>query len=195
MVATYGDYEWQTLANERAVPSTEGHGWSYHDRFGTIASCRNEAAEQSSAEWFCFLDGDDRLAPGYVIAMEAAIASYYAPTNRVLFTPRVQHVRKGPPGEPFFYKPCSLKTGNWLVIGTVIHRDLFWEVGGFDDHPHGLEDWVTWAKAVKAGATIVKVPDAVYIAHLNPQSKHHELARDRAAYRAAYEHARASVWG
>ena len=73
----------------------------------------------------------------------------------------------------------SLRDDNWMVVGTMIHRDLFWKVGGFDDYPHGFEDWALWSKCFRVGAQIVKVPDAVYRYWHNPQSKHKQGWRDR----------------
>ena len=165
-----------------------------HQESGTVASSRNAAAEQATGDWLLFLDADDELAPGFINAMKKEISGH-AVLKKTLFTPAVQQQRKGRPRPPFFFPECSLTTGNWLIIGTLVSKSLFDEVGGFDDHPHGLEDWQLWAKCVKAGASIVKVPKAVYIAHYNQKSKHHMLARDRKAYMVAYEKARSSVWG
>jgi GT2 family glycosyltransferase len=66
-----------------------------------------------------------------------------------------------------------------LVIGTLVHRDLFWEVGGFPEYPHGFEDFALWSKCVRAGAEIVRVPDAVYRYWVNPQSAHRVGWRDK----------------
>ena len=54
------------------------------------------------------------------------------------------------------------------MVGTLVSRDLFLEVGGFEDYPHGFEDWSLWAKCWKAGAKIIQVRRAVYIAHVDP---------------------------
>lgn len=164
-----------------------------HQPDGTVASSRNAAAAEATGDWMIFLDADDELAPGYIDAMKAAQARH--PGDNMLFTPAVQQIKKGPPRPPFFFPECSFTTGNWIVIGTMVSRRLFLEVGGFDEHPHGLEDWQLWAKCVKAGAEVVRVPKAVYVAHFNQRSKHHVLSRDRKAYMVAYEKARASVWG
>jgi len=201
IIATYGDSDWHVMAAERALPSAYAetpansghHTVGVHLKDGTIAKARNACAARARGDWLCFLDADDELAPGYLEAMGRAAEQN--PGGRVLLTPAVQQIRKGRPGNPFFFPECSLTTGNWLIIGTLIQRDLFNEVGGFSEHPHGLEDWNLWAKAVKAGATIVKVPDAVYRAHMNPRSKHHVLQRDRRQYMVAYEVARSEVWG
>ena len=198
VIATYGDREWIVLANERADPSAQQQEADEivlrHQFDGTRASSLNQGAADSTEDWLIFLDADDELAPGYILAMRRALEQN-ADDSRVLFTPAVQQIRKGRPGRPFFFPECDFRTGNWIVIGTMISRSLFTEIGGFREHPHGLEDWNLWARAVRAGARVVKVKDAVYRAHMNPRSKHHVLSRDRPAYMAAYEAARVDAWG
>lgn len=200
IVATYGTQDWNDLAHNRAIPSVNGEEpgelVSVHEPDGTCASSRNRGADQATGDWLCFLDADDELAPGYLGAMERAFERQPTDgTSRLLLTPAVQQIRKGRPGKPFFFPECSFETGNWIVIGTLIERVFFEEIGGFREHPHGLEDWNLWARAARAGARVVRVRDAVYVAHWNPKSKHHVLSRNRPEYMAAYETARKDAWG
>jgi len=200
IIATYGDDAWRTMALDRAFPSLAGQEIAlpfvlHHDPWGTRATSLKDGAQRAEGDWLLFLDADDKLAPGYVGAMRRAIEQHAA-GQQVLLTPATQWIRGGRPAPPGFQKEVPLERGNWLVIGTLIRRDLFMQIGGFHEHPHGLEDWNLWARAVRAGARIVKVPDAVYIAHVNPQSKHHvEFRRNRRGYWAAYEEARVDAWG
>jgi glycosyltransferase involved in cell wall biosynthesis len=184
IIATYGTSEWQRLANDRAVMSVIGQADGYdklipfHQPDGNRATSLNSAAADAPHGWLIFLDADDELAPGYVGAMRRALEQ--TGDGPVLFTPAVQHIRKGRPGAPAFMdRGISLRDDNWMVVGTMIHKDLFWEVGGFDDYPHGFEDWALWSKCYRIGAQIVKVPDAVYRYFHNPQSKHKQGWRDR----------------
>ena len=182
IVATYGDQEWVDMAIERAIPSADGQGaieiMCHHQPEGSPSSSRNLSAFHTKGDWLCFLDADDEMAPGYLDAMKAAIEREQ--DERVLLTPAVQQVRKGRPGAPFFFdRGISLRQDNWLVVGTLVHRHLFFEVGGFGDYPHGFEDFSLWSKCFRAGAQVVKVPDAVYVYHHNPQSKHKQGWRDR----------------
>ena len=140
VIATYGDDQWRTLASERALPSALAEGpdevMIHHEPDGTRASSLNNGAAQVHTEWIIFLDGDDELAPGYVGAMRQAAERH--PDGGVLLTPAVQQIRKGRPNHPFFFPESDLTRTNWLVIGTMIHREFFITIGGFRDHPHGL---------------------------------------------------------
>ena len=183
LIATYGPEQWKQMAQNRAIPSARKQRCEYavhHDPGGTIASVRNLLAERVSAEWLLFLDADDELAPGYLDAMRAAYdREREYDRGPFLLTPAVQQVRKGRAKPPAFYPEVDLKVANWLVIGTLIERDLFLRCGGFSDYPHGFEDWSLWNKATQLGAKVVKVPKAVYIQHINVNSKHRLGWKDR----------------
>lgn len=198
IIATYGSEEWRWLAEERAYPSTRGQGFSEvrvaHEPDGTLAEVRNEAAASVDADALCFLDADDRLAPGYLRAMEpwltprAVIQTGGDPppggeTPPHLLAPSVEYVypnglRTGP-GIP--------NEGRWpevnvAVIGTVVSKQLFTDVGGFRELP-SIEDYDLWLRCWDAGATMTFVRDAVYIAHVRADSRN--------ADQACYE----KVWG
>lgn len=182
LIATYGDPEWKTTA-ERAYLSVLGQDANdivlHHQDDGTISSSRNAAAEQATGNWLCFLDADDELSPGYLDAMRKSFLANLG-DDEALYTPAVRHVKKGRPAAPFFFdRGISLRQDNWLVVATLVHKHLFLEVGGFGDYPHGFEDFSLWSKCFRAGATVVKVPEAVYVYHHNPQSKHKQGWRNR----------------
>ena len=187
IIATYGDRWWEQLALERAFPSAHDQGAHEiivgHDDRMSIGPVRNVLAEKASGDWLCFLDADDELAPGYLGAMERAFEQEEGASPRttaLLLTPAVSYVRKNRAAPPKFNdRGIPLSQDNWLVLGTLISRDLFMRIGGFSDYPHGFEDWSCWRKAEMAGARIVKVPGAIYRAYVNPRSKHRQGWRDR----------------
>jgi glycosyltransferase involved in cell wall biosynthesis len=175
IIATHGNSEWQTLAEERAFPSAAHQAPTYiwHDTDGSIASVRNMGVELAPPEfdWLCFLDADDELAEGYIAAMKEAEDG-----DDALLTPRVAQVHGRKSGQPFFFPEVDLRDGNWLVIGTMISRKLFAQVGGFWEEPI-YEDWSLFARCVKEGARIIRVPDAIYRAYPTRSGRNHALDR------------------
>jgi glycosyltransferase involved in cell wall biosynthesis len=181
VVGTFGGVDWVRLASSRAIPSAERLGVPVmHRHAGTLAQARNTGAALAKTEWLCFLDADDELDPGYFESMEKASAD--------LRGPAVVYVRGNRVFPPKLWPVCDLRDGNYLVIGTLIRKSLFEEVGGFEEWPL-YEDWALWARAARAGATIEQVPDAVYRAHVRRDSRnrgpgrrerevcHHEIRR------------------
>lgn len=180
VVATFGGAEWTELAQSRAIPSGALQAPVVYEHGETLATARNAGAERATSEWLCFLDADDELAPGYMSAMAAADGDLRAPA--------VTYVRNGRPGTPKVWPAMPLTEGNYLVIGSLVRREMFLAVGGFREYSL-YEDWDLWQRCWLAGAEIVQVPDAVYIAHVRPQSRnrapthaeqtamHHEIRR------------------
>lgn len=169
-VATYGAATWKDLAWSRAYQSTIGQEAEVivvHLPDGTLAQARNEAARRATGKWLIFLDADDELAPGYVDAMAQALA------GTALYVPRTSFVVGSRRRSPRFLGNGSLRDGNPLIIGTMLPRSLFLEVGGFTEDVPLFEDWMLFAQLWKAGAEIVQVPDAIYVAHM------HRLSRNR----------------
>ena len=184
LVATYGEESWRTLAHERALPSARAQEpyevLDGHALDGTISEARNALAEMAKGDWLCFLDADDELGRGYLAAMQQAYERRRRDDGTPpLLTPAVSYVRKGKQQPARFLSGHDLSKNNYLVVGTLVQRDLFMQVGGFSDYPHGFEDWSLWAKCWKAGAEVVKVRRAIYFAYWNRNSKHRIAWRNR----------------
>lgn len=170
VVGTFGEQRWADLARERAIPSADPqaevihvHGDTLDTYSRSLAECRNEGARQATSEWLCFLDADDEILPGYVAAMERSTGD--------LRTPAVEYVRNGRIRPAIFWPQVDLREGNWLVVSTLVRRELFLNVGGFPDVPM-YEDWAMFQRCWKAGATITMVPDAVLRVYINLNSLH-----------------------
>lgn len=181
IITTYGEDHWRELAWERALPSADSQGADevilHHAPDLPIGPARNEAAARAKpGSWLVFLDADDELEPGYIDAMRVASENQHAYR---LFRPSVRYVRKGRVPDPLMPPAGDLRTDNFIVIGAMIAQPVFAEVGGFSDYPHGFEDWSLWAKAWKAGCSIIPVPEATYRAFINPMSKHRQGWRNR----------------
>lgn len=181
-IATYGDGRWRKLAQERAYLSALAQDEVdeiviLHLDEGTVASARNEAAERAQSDWLVFLDADDELSPGFIVAMKDMLDTEDE-CDRLLLTPAVTYVIDTPKRKieepPKFWREIPFTAGNWLVIGTAIQRSFFHDLGGFADEPAfgAYEDYEFWLRADKAGARIQKVPDAIYRAWKEPDSRH-----------------------
>lgn len=187
-IATYGDGRWRKLAQERAYLSALAQDEVdeiviLHLDEGTVASARNEAAARAQSDWLVFLDADDELASGYIEAMKDVL-DLEESHDRLLLTPAVAYITNTPKRmieePPKFWREVPFTQGNWLVIGTAIKRSFFFDIGGFADEPAfgAYEDYELWLRADKAGARIRKVPEAVYRAWKEPDSRHRGVSRE-----------------
>lgn len=178
IVGTFGPHFWVDMALNRAIPSAKDQAPVIHRHADTLANARNDGAYLAETEWLCFLDADDELAPGYMDAMERGTADLRGPSvsytaegrSRPPYVPRVA-------GHTHECAGTCLPQGNWLLIGTLVRRDLFLEAGGFAEYPV-YEDWGLWLACWRHGATVEAVPDAVYLAHVRPESRNRGLPID-----------------
>lgn len=162
-VCTFGDEEWQRLAERRAVPSAEAQGVPVVKVHGdTLHGARNEALGRCDG-WIIYLDADDELGSGYVEAMLAGEGDVRAPS--------VQRVRRGR-ARRGTYMPkvwghrhqCvgdCLPEGNWVTVGAMTSTHLLQDAGGWQDEEI-YEDWSLWLRCWRAGADIQACPAAVY---------------------------------
>jgi len=172
VVATFGNADlWSVLA-KRAIHSAECQTvkpagvWYAHDLEGTdLSNARNQAAEESSADWLIFLDADDELDSHYVESMLAGDGD--------LRWPSTLGVVDGVEDDfPVLLQPKRhILVGNHMVIGTMVRRQLFTDVGGFRAGLPVLEDWDLWVRCLIAGAVACPCPDAIYRVHVRKDSR------------------------
>lgn len=202
IVSTFGTPEWEERGSgvplSSAIRQRPFEAFAYHADDLTLAAVRNEAATVAAGDWLCFLDGDDRLDPGYLHAMyrarerllEVRTCVGCEPENALL-VPAVSYDNGGQltgPKIPAWGRP--LEEINCAVIGTLIHRNVFRAVGGFRELPV-YEDWDLWLRAVRYGASLVAVPDAVYVAAASPEGRN--LALPTPERRRVYDRIRREV--
>lgn len=186
-VATYGDESWRELALERAVPSAieQAPMLIVHrgDPLATLAKARNDVLDQVETEFVIFLDGDDRLAPGYVHAMLQGSADLRSPSLQQRWPGRAPH-NIGVPRVWAHEHACTaecLRAGNWLVVGTMARVSMLRKAGGWQEEGWS-EDWSLWARTwVRCGATVEAIPEAVYVAYRRHESRN-RTSRAAAAY-------------
>ncbi len=143
----------------------------------TLATARNQAAAEADTAWLIFLDADDELDRRYVEAMMGGTGDLRQPSTLGI-TGRAEDdtpVLLAP-------HPAGLLVGNHIVIGAMVRRELFDEVGGFRELA-AAEDWDLWIRCWLAGAEITTCPDAIYRVHVHPGSRNVASADTMDAYR------------
>lgn len=170
VVATYGDKSvWGPLA-DRAEGSLQAQTRKPHEILrihgNTLAQARNEGGHWASGEYLLFLDADDCVDQNYIEAMMKAIT--WSSRKRLLAQPATRgwYADGSMDDEAVLIPPARLIDRNFLVIGTVVQRALFLEVGGFREYDWS-EDWDLWLRCVLAGCGIIQVPAAEYLVRVN----------------------------
>lgn len=143
----------------------------------TLATARNQAAADATTEWLVFLDADDELDGRYIEEMLAGTGDLRQPSTLGI-TDRVEDDAPVliPP------HPGGLMVGNHIVIGAMVRRSLFDQVGAFRELP-AAEDWDLWIRCYLAGARITACPDAVYRVHVEASSRNAASVATSEAYR------------
>lgn len=162
IIATFGDRDkWNESAawalrsvSEQTRPPDEV--FKIHGK--TLAAARNLAAQVASSDWLIFLDADDHIDAAYVYNM------LYKNTDGDLRYPALSF--DGGRTLKNYYIGKSLLEGNYLPIGTMVRRNLFLQVGGFEEYPM-YEDWAMWLRCEHLGARSRYVPGAIYYANLH----------------------------
>lgn len=118
---------------------TEGKGAGF---------ARNRGVEKASTPYIAFLDCDDYLDPTYAEKM----LSVYQPGHYVYcdFYMAGEIVQ--------IADNANLKEEDaHHLINCVLSRDVFWQIGGFDEHRQ-MEDTLFWAKCLNSGVCGIRCP-------------------------------------
>lgn len=175
IIATFGDRNiWDKLAvRAKASAAVQTHPADHVLRLHgpTLAQARNMAVQHigDEVEWLVFLDADDTLDPRYIEAMLAGTGDLRQPATLGV-TDGVEDPH------PVMIPTKPLSEGNYLVIGTMVRREQFLAVGGFQEWP-AWEDWDLWWRCVDDGAVVGQVPDAIYRVTVH-QGRNEAVAND-----------------
>ncbi len=162
VVATYGDVEeWAGFA-ARACLSAKSQTVPcevIHEHGSSLASARNAGAARAEGDWLIFCDADDSLNEFYVASMAAAAKDKNGPA---VYQPMTIGVKDGVKDDyPLFIPSANILERNYLPIGTMVSKELFTKVGGFQEWLV-LEDWEFWIRILMEGAEVRQAPGAIY---------------------------------
>lgn len=118
-----------------------------------VCNARNFGVKQSKGKYILFLDGDDKISENYIrLAVDAleerkerkVVACNYAffgHSNKIVILEKFSLER--------------LMGGNIFTITSMIRRDDFLRIGGFNENmKEGLEDWDFWLSLLKDGGEV-----------------------------------------
>lgn len=146
---------------------------------GHPAHARNAGAFVAQGSYLLFLDADDRIDPDFltrtVAALDADPRAGFAYGDERDVAPGAAAVVHRTPDYDF----SALITKNFLGSATLVRRDAFEAVGGYDAEV-GYEDWDLWIALGAAGRHGVKAEGAVFEHRLGDAGRWaFDKARDR----------------
>jgi glycosyltransferase involved in cell wall biosynthesis len=143
-----------------------------------LAAARNTAIAAARGRFVSMLDSDDLWLPGYLEAMDEALASRrdagFAYTDAWVLEDETRRVQRAsamayqdppdpPPAEPAAFLTELLRR-NFVFTSATVRRDVLKEVGGYRESLEAAEDYELWLRIAAHGRSGVRVPGrlAVY---------------------------------
>jgi glycosyltransferase involved in cell wall biosynthesis len=143
-----------------------------------VAMARNAGIARAETPYVLCLDADDRLAPGALALLRAALAQHpeasFAYGHHQYFGDWNTMLRLPP------YDPLRLLDRHLIGLTTLARREVFADTGGFDPGFDAYEDWELWVHALARGHRGVRVDAATLEYRRHGASK---IGADRAVYR------------
>ncbi len=135
------------------------------DEAGGLISAVNKLFLANKAEWFCFVDAGDQLAPDAIFRIQMAIQNH--PEWQLIYTDEDSLTADGQHVNPHCKPDFNIDYLRSLpYIGglLIIKKELFEALGGFDPQADGAEDYDfvlrAWEKIGDAG--IGHIPEVLY---------------------------------
>jgi GT2 family glycosyltransferase len=137
-----------------------------------ISGNSNAALEVARGEFVAFLDQDDLLAPFALWEVVQALDQH--PDADLLYSDHdLLSAAGGQRCQPLFkpdWSPELMLSANYLTHLTVARTALVREVGGFDPHLDGAQDWDLFLRLSQHTRSIIHVPKILYHWRASPDS-------------------------
>lgn len=132
---------------------------------GTANVKRNRAAAKATQEYLFFCD-DDVLLERYTLKRmhEALVANPVAAYAYSDFMEHNHPTRSDALYRPGVFDARRLRQRNYISTMSMVRRDAFEAVGGFDEAILRLQDWDLWLALLAAGHTGMYLPQVLFTA-------------------------------
>lgn len=163
---------------------------------GGLSAARNHALKEARAPFIALLDGDDLHLPAYLERMVAAISADPAlglVTCDAIFIG--QTTRAGRRFSDFWAQDGersldAIITRRFnIFISSIMRREIFDAVGGFDEELSAAEDLDLWIRIAEHGWQIGRVADPLVLYRRRPDSLSSSTLRLRRAAATVYDKA------
>ena len=129
---------------------------------GGTASARNLGVQQSIGEYICFLDADDEYGTEKLSRSISEIEIY--PRVGVVYSDYIEMDESG--GKRVTFKApfdaAVLMSHCMVSTNSMVSREAFDKVGGFDTSIKACEDYDFWLRVSNAGFMIRHIPEVLF---------------------------------
>tara|TARA_Y100000296_G_scaffold81593_1_gene109123 strand:- start:235 stop:969 length:735 start_codon:yes stop_codon:yes gene_type:complete len=144
---------------------------------GGTASARNAGAYDSHGEFISFLDADDEYLPSKLSRSLQEIEMF--PNVGVVYSDYIEEDPEGEKRVTFKYPFDMDILMNHCIVSTnsMLSRESFLKVGGFDESIMGCEDYDLWLRIASSGYMIRHIPETLftYYCHANQKTATYDM--------------------
>lgn len=132
-----------------------------------LPAARNRGASDADTDYLVFLDADDWIEPTFVSRLNALVRAEQDAGRGTDLSHAYCQERLVERGNGLWrvpdWDPLLMMITNIHPVTTLIRRDRFEAVGGFnEDMRGGYEDWDLWLKFIDRGWRAVRLPEPLF---------------------------------
>jgi glycosyltransferase involved in cell wall biosynthesis len=133
-----------TRANNQKFTENISGVYIYNEVHWGAAKSRNLAAVKVNSDWLCFLDDDDQLVGGFFAAVLKQVDAH--PEVGAWVPNVVGGVKRC--SYPVSLDDTRVRNQVGGCSGLLIRKELFEDLGGFDEAFESMQDWDLWIRLI-----------------------------------------------